>query len=187
METPASLLERLRQPEDQEAWSQLVRLYTPLLYHWAFRLGLRGEDAADLVQEVFTVLVRKLPEFEYDQRKSFRAWLRTIIQNRWRDLRRRRAAGPVEMGDAALPHLADDDDVDAFTEAEYRRHLAVRALQLMQAEFQPATWKACWEQVVEDRPAAEVAAELGMTVNAAYLARSRVLARLRQAMIGLLG
>ena len=186
METPASLLERLRQPDDQDAWNQLVQLYAPLLYHWAARLGLREADAADLVQDVFTVLVRKLPQFQYDHQLSFRGWLRTIIQNRWRDWQRRRAAAPAEVGDAPLPHLAAEDTIDAFTEAEYHSHLAVRALQLMQAEFQPATWKACWEQVVAGRPSAEVAAELGMTLNAVYLARSRVLARLRQAMKGLL-
>jgi RNA polymerase sigma-70 factor (ECF subfamily) len=186
METPASLLERLRQPDDQEAWSQLVRLYAPLLHHWSRRLGLGEADAADLVQEVFAVLVRKLPEFRYDRQGSFRGWLRTIIHNRWRDLQRHRAAGPREVGDGALPHVEGPDNADEFTESEYRQHLAVRALQLMQSEFPHATWKACWEQVVEGRPASEVASELGMTVNSAYLARSRVLARLRQAMHGLL-
>ena len=71
-------------------------------------------------------------------------------------------------------------------EEEYRRYLVRRALGLMQAEFEPATWKACWEFVVHDRPAAEVAAELGLSVNAVYLAKSRVLRRLRAELRGLL-
>ena len=89
--TSISLLERLRRPGEEEAWARLVELYTPLLYYWANRTGLSETDAADLVQDVFVVLVAKLPEFLYDRGKGFRAWLRTILFNKWRD-RLRRAA-----------------------------------------------------------------------------------------------
>ena len=98
---------------------------------------------------------------------------------------RRRAELPVERG-AAVADLADPDPAEAFWEAEYRQHLVGRALTLMQAEFQPATWKACWETVVAGRPAAEVAAELGIGVGAVYMAKSRVLSRLRHELAGLL-
>ena len=91
--THSSLLERLRRPDDVEAWDRFVRLYTPLLFHWARGAGLRDPDAADLVQDVLVVLVRKLPEFHYDPRKSFRAWLRTVTLNKWRE-RLRRAPRP---------------------------------------------------------------------------------------------
>src|SRR5205823_5013820 len=84
--TPASLLERLQRADEQTAWVRFVELYTPVLFAWARRLGLQAQDAADLVQEVFTVLVRKLPEFRYDRQKSFRGWLRTITLNKWRDV-----------------------------------------------------------------------------------------------------
>ena len=184
--TSVSLLERLRLPAEQEpAWNRFVQLYTPLLYHWARRLGMPSADAADLVQEVFALLVRELPLFVYDPGKSFRGWLRTVTLNKWRDLGRRRAAAPAG-GDAGLADAPAADDVASFDEAEYRAHLVKRALQLMQAEFHPTTWKACWEYVVADRPAADVARELGVTVNAVYLAKSRVLARLRQELEGLL-
>jgi RNA polymerase sigma-70 factor (ECF subfamily) len=93
--TPASLLERLRQPNQANAWERFVELYTPLLMYWARRRGLHPQDAADLVQDVFTVLVEKLPEFTYDHRRSFRNWLRTVLVNKWRDHRRRRAL-PVQ-------------------------------------------------------------------------------------------
>src|SRR5947209_16334896 len=86
--TSPSLLARLRRPDDPEAWDRLVDLYTPLLYHWARGTGLQEPDAADLVQEVFAVLVRKLPEFRYDEHKSFRGWLRKITLNKWRDRQR---------------------------------------------------------------------------------------------------
>jgi RNA polymerase sigma-70 factor (ECF subfamily) len=183
--TPASLLVRLRRPDDQEAWGRFVRLYTPLLYHWARRLRLPEADAADLVQDVFAVLVRTLPGFEYDRRKGFRGWLKTVVTNKFRDRCRRRAAAPPAE-DGALADVAGPDPADALSDAEYNQYLAAQALRLMQAEFQPATWKACWEHAVNARPAADVARELGLSVNAVYLAKSRVLRRLRQALDGLL-
>ena len=182
--TPASLLDRLRSSPERSAWEKFVDMYAPLLFAWANRLGRTGHDAADLVQDVLTVLVEKLPQFEYDGRKSFRAWLKTILLNRWRQ--QRRAACNRVTADGDLADVAGPDNVHEFEEDEYRRHLVRRALALMQAEFQPVTWKACWEFVVRDRPAAEVAAELGISVNAVYLAKSRVLRRLRAELHGLL-
>ena len=177
--TSATLLERLRWPGDSQAWERFVELYTPLIYHWARRVGLREADAADLVQDVFTLLLKKLPQFTYDPHKSFRSWLRTITLNRWRE--KQRAAGTRrEPETAPLPEQAGPDAVEAFWEEEYRRHLVRRALEVMQSEFQPTTWRACWEMVVSDRPATEVAAELGLSAGAVRAAKFRVLSRLRQ-------
>ena len=184
METPASLLERLRRPAADDAWARFVELYTPVLYAWARRRGCAESDAADLVQEVLLLLVRRLPEFNYDEQKSFRAWLRTVALNRWRNLHRR-AELPRDGKLTDVAELPDDDD--PFWEDEYRRHLVGRALALMQAEFQPSTWKACWECVVAGRAPAQVAAELGLSVGAVYMAKSRVLSRLRQELGGLMG
>jgi RNA polymerase sigma-70 factor (ECF subfamily) len=94
MDTPASLLERLRQPAQEQAWARFVQLYTPLLFAWARRLGLRDADAADLVQDVLVLLVRKLPEYTYDRNRSFRAWLRTVTLNCWRNRGRRAELPP---------------------------------------------------------------------------------------------
>ena len=184
--TSASLLERLCQPGASEAWHRFVHIYTPLLYYWARGAGLPTHDAADLVQEVLVVLLQKLPEFEYDSRKSFRGWLRTIALNKWRERCRRFAARPDQAGDTGLSGVADRDPVAGFAEAEYREQLVRRALQIMQAEFEPTTWKACWEVVVASRPAAEVAAELGVSVDVVYSAKSRVLRRLRKELDGLM-
>jgi RNA polymerase sigma-70 factor (ECF subfamily) len=185
MDTPVSLLERLRRPADPEAWARFVHLYTPLLASWASRAGLQDEDAADLIQEVFTLLLRKLPEFSYDSSKSFRAWLRTVALNKWRE-RVRRPALPVKGDDQTLAGVAGPDPAEAFWEAEYRTHLVGEALRLMQAQFAALIWQACWETVVHDRPDAEVAAALGMTPGAVRVARFRVLTRLRQELAGLL-
>ncbi len=184
--TSVSLLERLQQPDEHQAWDRFVRLYTPMIYHWGRRVGLQPADAGDLVQEVFAILLRKLPQFSYDGRKSFRGWLKTVTLNKWRDHLRRRHETPLGSAAAELRGLAVPSEVGLFEEAEYRRHLVGRALQVMQADFQPTTWKACWEHVVSGRPAAEVAAELGITVGAVYAAKFRVLERLRQELQGLL-
>ena len=183
--TPATLLQRLRQPGDVDAWLQFVHLYTPLLYQWTRRLGLQSADAADLVQEVFLNLCRALPQFEYDRRRSFRAWLFTLMRNKWQEWRRRPVPLPVGGVEDTMDEQGQDSPA-AFEEEEYRAHLRGRALRLIQTEFTPPTWQAFWATVVDSRPAGEVAAEVGLTVNAVYLARGRVLRRLREALDGLL-
>jgi RNA polymerase sigma-70 factor, ECF subfamily len=183
--TPASLLERLRR-SDEGAWPRFVELYTPLLYFWSCRMGLQADDAADLVQDVFVVLLQKLPEFSYDKNKSFRAWLRTVTINRWRDNLRRKAAALRGADAAGLETVAIPDAAEALWEQEYREHLVSRAAEVMRAEFQPATWQAFWGLVVEGRSGAEVAAALGLSIEAVYAAKSRVLRRLRRELDGML-
>lgn len=183
--TPPSLLEKLRHPSDQQAWQEFVDLYTPLLYEWARRAGLQDPDAADLLQDVFTTLFRKLPEFEYDAARSFRKWLRSVLLNLWRDNLRRRSRRPLPGQPDALEAVPAFDELGAAAEREYRHYLVGQALRLMQAHFQPATWKACWE-LVHGRPAVAVARELGISENAVYVAKCRVLSRLRQELAGLL-
>ena len=112
--------------------------------------------------------------------------LRTLTYNRWCDFHRRRAAQPRVNSSVTLSALADPQTLDPFWEQEYRQHLVGRALELIQGKFRPATWKACWECVVGDRPAAEVAQELGLSVAAVYAAKSRVLRCLREELSGLL-
>ena len=183
--TPASLLERLRRPDEPDAWRRFVHLYTPLLLGWARRFGLRDPDAADLVQEVFVVLLQEMPRFRYDPQKRFRGWLWTIMVNKLAEQRRRRQlpkAGPV---DPPLSELSEPDPAEVLDETEYQRYLVGRALKLMQAEFSRPVWQACWEYVVNGKPASEVAAQLGMSVASVYAAKCRVLSRLRQELEGL--
>jgi RNA polymerase sigma-70 factor (ECF subfamily) len=176
---------RLRDAPEREAWERFVEMYTPMFFAWTKRLRLNDHEAADLVQDLFTVLVEQLPNFVYDRDKSFRAWLKTILMNRWRNhLRRRPAENTIQKNLDELP--AADDEMPELEEQEYRQYLVRRALALMKAEFKAVTWKACWEFVVRERRADEVASELGITVNAVYLAKSRVLRRLRMELAGLL-
>jgi RNA polymerase sigma-70 factor, ECF subfamily len=184
--TPASLLERLRDSFDAESWTRFVSLYTPMIYSWARRIGLQDQDAVDLTQDVFTTLVQVLPSFAYDRQKSFRRWLRTVTLNQWRNKRKQwNEKMPLAAGNAA-EDVAIPDHVEAFWEREYQQHLVSRALAIMRADFEEKTWKACWGVVVAGRTAAQVADELGLSVGAVYAAKFRVLDRLRQELGGLL-
>jgi RNA polymerase sigma-70 factor (ECF subfamily) len=184
--TPTSLLERLRQPCEPEAWGRFVSLYTPLIYCWARHAGLQDQDAADLVQEVLTTLFRVLPTFVYDRKKGFRRWLKTVTLNTWRNNCKRWDRRGLMRQDDDLNQIAGRDDLEEFWEGEYRQHLATRALKVMQADFQETTWRACWEMVALGRPAADVAAELKLSIGAVYAAKFRVMDRLRQELGGML-
>jgi RNA polymerase sigma-70 factor (ECF subfamily) len=184
--TSVSLLERLRLPGQAQAWNRFVELYSPLLLYWARKAGLRPEDAADMVQDIFSVLVQKLPEFSYDKTKRFRGWLRTISLNKLRDRLRKRAGEPDSLKDADLSALEGTNGLEDFWDVEHHRCLVKRALEIMQAEFQSTTWKACWEHIVNGRSGVEVAEDLGISENAVYIAKYRVLRRLRTEFEGLL-
>jgi RNA polymerase sigma-70 factor (ECF subfamily) len=183
MDSPS--LSRLEQPSKaarEDQWDRFVRQYAPLLSYWARRLGLQDQDADDLVQEVLILIVRKLPKFQYHSQGSFRGWMRAILINKWRDRRERRKAVPLQ-GNMQPQAPGDSDNLE---EREHQLYILGRALRLMASDFQPATWQAFWEIVVGGRPAAQVAAGLGITVDAVYHAKARVLRRLRQDLQGLM-
>jgi len=183
--TSGTLLERLRNGADNFAWNDLVRLYTPILHFWALRAGEDEHDAADLVQDVFAILIDALPNFQRERKGAFRCWLRTITLNKLRDRQRRR--GLVRMESLAPDRMRQLlDTADAFWEQEYIQVLGRRALELMRTDFSPTTWQACWEFVANGRPAADVARQLGISERAVYMAKFRVIARLRQNLDGLL-
>lgn len=184
--TSASLLRRLREPDAEDAWRRFVFLYTPLIYRWSRNNGLNSADSSDLVQSVFAKLLVKLPEFEYDPARRFRAWLLTIARNQATDFWRRAKSNPlVANGSAAdLPESFASEDL--LEDREYRDFLVRRARKLMEQEFEPLTWQACWKYVAEGRSAADVGRELGLSANAVRVAKCRVLRRLRQELEGLL-
>ncbi len=177
----------IRPGEISAAWILLRSAYwTGCASRGRLRPGIASWNCTrPFLQDVLALLVQKLPEFVYDRGKSFRAWLRTIVLNRWRD-RLRRKAPRAGLNAAELSDLADGDGLEALWDEEHRQYLTARALRVMQAEFQPTTWKACWEHVAADRSAADIAAELGISENAVYIATSRVLRRLRQELDGML-
>lgn len=184
--TRVTLLARIRDGRDAGAWGEFVRLYGPVVYGFARNRGLQDADAADLMQDVMRSVARNAGKLEYDPaRGTFRGWLYTVTRNKIYNFlsaqrHRPRASGDPdakEQLDAAPAR--DDGGPDADWEKEYQRKLTDRAMDVVKGEFQPATWQAFWGTAVDGKPAAEVGAGLGMSPGAVYVAKSRVIARLR--------
>ncbi len=190
-ETSVTLLERLRLDPDEASWRRLVDLYTPLIRDWLRRNGLQPADADDLAQEVLVVLVRELPHFQHRRRGSFRAWLREITVHRVRDFCRARRTRAAATGDIRIMRMLEqlDDphsELCRLWDQEHDQYLVERALKLIEPEFAPATWQAFRRLTRDGAEAADVAAELGVSTNAVFIAKSRVIKRLRAEIEGLL-
>src|SRR5262249_45205427 len=151
------------------------------------RGGLQAADAADVGQEVFRAVARKVGEFRHDRRgDTFRGWLRAITRNKILDRYRRPVPGCPAAGGSEAQRLLQElptrvwEDAGPVAEAEETRLLFRQAVELIRGEFEEGTWRAFWQAAVEERSPADVAADLGVSVNAVYLAKSRVLRRLRE-------
>jgi RNA polymerase sigma-70 factor (ECF subfamily) len=183
--TSLSLLERLKGPGvDPPDWDRFHSMYLPLIRRWIVRIpGLDGE-VEDLVHEVILVLLREVPRFERQREGSFRAWLRQVTVNRVRSYRRDRYRRPVALGDQTevfLDRMFDSSsDLAKMLDDEHDKHVCNVLKVGVRADFNHAKWDAFEQFAVEGRPAAEVARELGLTVNAVVKAKARVLARLRE-------
>lgn len=184
--TRLTLLARIKDGQDVEAWREFVAIYGPLIYRFARHRGLQDADAADLMQEVMRSVARNAQRMNYDPAKgTFRGWLYTVTRNKiYNHLlsQRNRAQGTGDSGGwERLENLSSrkDDELEAEWEREYQRRLSLKAMERVKSEFQPTTWQAFWKTAVEGQPAAEAGRELAMSPGAVYVAKSRVLARLR--------
>ena len=186
--TSATLLWRLRDLNDVEAWNDFVDRYTPRIVSWCRRHHLQDSDIADVTQEVLRKLVTALRTFQHDPNKgSFRGWLKTVVHNTIRDLQEEWNRGTRGEGsDSAhewVAELADPSalaDLTAELEAEAERELVRQAEYQVQLRVKPATWQAYEQTAVQQLSANEVAQALGMTVAEVYVAKSRVLKLLRE-------
>jgi RNA polymerase sigma factor (sigma-70 family) len=184
--TRASLLARLGNPDDRPAWQQFVELYGSLVYGFARQRGLQDADAADLTQDVLLAIAQTAGRWGYDPgRGSFRAWLYGLTRHKIAHFLHTRQGQPRGSGDSnAHQRLAEEPgpepDLEASWEREYQQHLFRLAASQVQQHVSPTTWQAFWRTAVEGASGAEVAAELGLSVGAVYVARSRVLARLSE-------
>jgi RNA polymerase sigma factor (sigma-70 family) len=184
--TRASLLARLGDPEDGAAWKQFVELYGTLVYGFARRRGLQDADAADLAQEVFLAVAQAASRFKYDPKQgTFRGWLYGVTRHRIARFLQRRRSHPVGSGDTNLHERLTErpgrePDPAEIWEQEYQRHLFRLAAAQIEPRFSATTWQAFWRTAVDGASGATVAQELGLSVGAVYVARSRVLARLAQ-------
>jgi RNA polymerase sigma-70 factor (ECF subfamily) len=183
--TRASLLARIRDPHDQDAWRQFFQLYASLVYGFARKRGLQDADAADLMQEVLRSVAGAAGRLDYDPRRgSFRSWLYTVTRNKLYNFldssrRRERGTGDSDAQQRLEEHAAADGDATEW-DREYERQQFAWAADRVKAEFQEATWRAFWLTAVEGQPARDVGRTLGLSPGAVYVAKSRVLARLRE-------
>jgi RNA polymerase sigma factor (sigma-70 family) len=184
--TRITLLNRIRDGADSDAWAEFARLYGPVVYGFARKRGLQDADSADLVQDVLRSVARNAPKLDYDpKRGTFRGWLYTITRNKIYNFLSANKNRPKASGDSGTHEQLDNaaetrDDPEGVWELEYQRGVAAKAMDRVKHEFQPNTWKAFWGTAVEGRSAAEVGSELKMTPGAVYVAKSRVTARLRE-------
>lgn len=184
--TRVTLLTRLKDGRDVDAWREFVHLYGPVVYRFARNRGLQDADAADLMQDVMRSVARNAHRMEYDPKKgTFRGWLYTVTRNKIYNFLSSQKNRPRATGDPdaqerldATP-ARDEDGPDEEWEKEYQRRLSARAMELVKDEFQPNTWAAFWQTAVDGKGAAEVGTALKMSAGAVYVAKSRVLARLR--------
>ncbi len=182
-EPSSSLLVRVR-AQDQRAWERLVGLYAPLVYRWCRISGLQAADAADVGQEVFRTVSRKIADFRREgSQGSFYAWLRTVTRSRVIDHLRRCQKQPQAQGGSEVQTFLEQVSAESgdwvFADAEEKQLLYNRAMELIRGEFEQRTWQAFWQVAVEGKAPAEVGAELGLSRDAVYHAKARVLNRLR--------
>jgi RNA polymerase sigma-70 factor (ECF subfamily) len=183
--TRDSLLVRIRERRDERAWSDFMEIYEPLVYGLARRRGFQDADAADISQEVFRSAATAIDRwYDNPQRGSFRAWLFVIARNLMINAFRARRRRPQTAASSDVFRLLDarptsDDDDSKLVDEQYERRLFHWAADQVRTEFRDSTWQAFWRTSVEGRPAKRVAEELQVSVGAVYIARSRVMARLK--------
>lgn len=184
--TRRSLIVRLRDPADEAAWQEFMTLYEPLVYRLARQKGLQDADANDLCQEVFRTVSQAINGWDPDPaRGSFRGWLSRIARNLLINFLTRRPHQLRGTGATSVQNLledqpAPDPSATAIFDTEYRRRLFQWAAEEIENEFTSTTWSAFWRTAIDGQPPKEVAKSLDLSVGAVYIARSRVLARLKQ-------
>jgi RNA polymerase sigma-70 factor, ECF subfamily len=185
----STLLDQLRIGHP-EGWKRFVRLYSPVIYRWCRRAGLTAEDAADVFQEVLLAVTLHLPQFRRDRSQdSFSGWLAAIARNKVRDHYRRRSGRPEARGGSTaqrqmseIPQSPESSEESIRPDAESAAWLSRGVLDMIRVEFETRTWEAFWRTTVDGQPPACVATDLGTSVAGVYMAKSRILRRLRQVM-----
>lgn len=183
--TRATLLIRIRDQADREAWAQFVEIYAPLIYGFGRNRGLQDTDAADLTQDVLQSVAGAISRLDYDPRiGTFRSWLFTIVRNRLRNqlkakTRREQGAGDSAVAARIEAEPSREDDWETTWQRDHQQRLFAWASSQVEAEVEPRTWRAFWKTTVDGDSGRAVADELGMTLASVYLAKSRVMAKLR--------
>jgi RNA polymerase sigma factor (sigma-70 family) len=177
-DTSATLLARLKDPEDRTAWNEFVERYSPWIYQWCRKHRIQSADVDDLTQSVLLRLMRVMREFDYNPRESFRGWLHTVVRNAWRDVQRQRRH-EVSVGDnhsleSLLADAGADRDLAEYLKPLFDREVLELAEKNVKPRFEPSTWEAYMLLAREGWSGEQVAAHLGMRRGAVYQARNRV-------------
>lgn len=184
--THASLLLKLRDPRDHEAWVEFVALYEPVIYRLLKKFGLQDADALEVMQELLLAVSRSVDRWTPGQEfGSFRGWLRRVtrnlVVNGVRRRKRQLVTTSLELDSLLIEEESIEGDESRQFDREVRRSLFHRASDQVRIEVQPQTWQAFFEVAVSGREVNEVAARLGLTAGAVRVAKCRVIARLRDA------
>lgn len=193
-ETRVSLILRLLDPADAEAWEEFARGYEPFVYGVARRRGMQHADAQELAQDVLLAVSRAVERWDPDPaRGRFRDWLFRIARNQVVNYLTRGRRQPLAAGDSQtarllrnLPAPSDERETEEDQQA-FRRELFLHAAQLVQARVREKTWQAFWQTSVKGLSPSEVAERLQISIGSVYIARSRVMARMRNEVDRLLG
>ncbi len=181
-DTRMSLLLRIRDSGDHDAWREFETIYRPVIYRIARKRGYQDADAQDVAQKVMVKIARRVQHFHRDNGSArFSTWLTTVCRNCLID-EFRSASHDAVGGTTNLERLSqlgsDDVSVDDI-EREHRRQVFRHAAREVAHQVEADTWRAFWETAVEGRAASQVAVDLEMTVGSVYTARCRVIQRLR--------
>ncbi|HEY2252319.1 MAG TPA: sigma-70 family RNA polymerase sigma factor [Planctomycetaceae bacterium] len=183
-QTRPSLLQRLRGRRDEPAWAEFLVIYEPLVLRLMRRRGLQESDARDALQQVLLRISGAIERYEPDgAQASFRRWLYCIARNVVVTFLTRQARQPESLGDRQPEDISETQpaataESDLF-DHEYQQQVLAWATEQVRCEFRDPTWRAFVETSIHGRPIAEVARELGLSAGSVYVARSRVIARLR--------
>ncbi len=175
-ETSTTLLRAIAEG-DQSSWVRFVEHYRPIIVRRCREFGLSAEDSDCMAQDLFLQLFRRVDAFNRQRSGSFRRWLKIVVQSRIIDALRRQKL-PIE-------HRQDPDFVtgliprDLENSAEYEKKLQ-QVIESIRSQFSDRDWTIFYLTVGEERPAKEVALELGVSENSVYLCKSRMLKKLRQ-------
>ena len=184
-----TLLQRLRQPNDQKAWEEFCSLYSPLLENFFRSNGIENEDARDVSQEVLKRIAKAAPDFEYDpSRGKFRNWLFRIARNEMsRHFSRSAKRREWEVSSELVPEGSEASALEEIWDREYRERAFSWAAERVRPAFSETAWAAFVKTVIEETPASEVAEELGIKVGTVYISKSRIISRLRECIASING